>query len=81
MSSNCVELIFVKVHLSTLGASGDAVFSILKGRKNNRKNCVSRRSQSQKMTLYKDIIICQSKVTIRSKNECNIGAVPNNSVL
>ena len=27
ISSNCVELIFVKVHLSTLGASRDAVFS------------------------------------------------------
>ena len=26
VSSNCVELIFVKVHLSTLGASRDAVF-------------------------------------------------------
>ena len=26
VSSNCVKLIFVKVHLSTLGASRDAVF-------------------------------------------------------
>ena len=29
ISSNCVELIFVKVHLSTLGASRNAVFSFL----------------------------------------------------
>ena len=29
ISSNCVELIFVTVHLSTLGASRDAVFLIL----------------------------------------------------
>ena len=29
ISSNCVELIFVKVHLSTFRASRDAVFSIL----------------------------------------------------
>ena len=29
ISSNCVELIFVKVHLSTFRASRDAVFSVL----------------------------------------------------
>ena len=28
ISSNCVELIFVKVHLSTLGASRDAIFQL-----------------------------------------------------
>ena len=58
ISSNCVELIFVKVHLSTLGASRDAVFSILLSAKRfnpgGLRHFVSRRSQSRKMNLYKD---------------------------
>ena len=50
--------IFGKGHFSTLGASRDAVFLILLSATEyiiqNQKNCVSRRSQSQKMTLSKD---------------------------
>ena len=57
ISSICVELIFGKGHLSTLGVSRPLKKTPRVetfGRKNNQKTCVSRRSQSRKMTLSKD---------------------------
>ena len=57
ISSNCVELIFGKGHLSTLGASRDAVFWFFFLPNVSTLGVFfsdSRRSQSRKMTLSKD---------------------------